>query len=40
MRARRRGLSVIVCTACIEETERFDWLPAMDDGGVIDTAKA
>ena len=40
MRARRRGMSVIVAAACMEEAERFDWLAAMDDGRVIDTAKA
>ena len=35
IRARRRGMSVIVATAYMEEAERFDWLAAMDDGRVI-----
>ena len=35
IRARRRGMNVIVATAYMEEAERFDWLAAMDDGHVI-----
>jgi ribosome-dependent ATPase len=35
IRARRRGMSVIVATAYMDEAERFDWLAAMDDGRVI-----
>ncbi|HML14251.1 MAG TPA: ribosome-associated ATPase/putative transporter RbbA [Xanthobacteraceae bacterium] len=35
MRARRRGMSVIVATAYMEEAERFDWLVAMNDGRVL-----
>ena len=35
MRASRRGLSVFVATAYMEEAEQFDWLIAMNAGRVI-----
>jgi ribosome-dependent ATPase len=35
MRARRRGMSVLVATAYMEEAERFDWLAAMSAGKVL-----
>ena len=35
IRARRRGMSVIVATAYMEEAERFDWLIAMNTGKVL-----
>ena len=35
MRASRRGLSVLVATAYMEEAEQFDWLIAMNVGRVI-----
>src|ERR1019366_3623883 len=37
MRARRRGMSVLVATAYLEEAERFAWLIAMNDGRVLAT---
>ena len=37
MRARRRGMSVMVATAYMEEAERFDWLAAMSAGRVLST---
>ena len=37
IRARRPQMSVIVATAYMDEAERFDWLMAMDDGGIIAT---
>ncbi len=35
MRSRRRGMSVIVATAYMEEAERFDWLVAMNAGRIL-----
>ena len=35
MRAGRRGMSVIVATAYMEEAERFDWLVAMNAGRIL-----
>jgi ribosome-dependent ATPase len=35
MRSRRRGMSVVVATAYMEEAERFDWLAAMNAGKVL-----
>ena len=35
IRGRRRGMSVIVATAYMEEAERFDWLIAMNGGRVL-----
>jgi ribosome-dependent ATPase len=35
IRARGHGMSVIVATAYMEETERFDWLIAMNGGKVL-----
>ena len=37
IRARRKGMSVLVSTAYMEEAEEFDWLVAMDDGKVLAT---
>jgi ribosome-dependent ATPase len=37
LRARRRGMSVIVATAYMEEAERFDWLISMNDGRILAT---
>lgn len=37
MRAQRRGMSVLVATAYMEEVEGFDWLVAMEAGRVIAT---
>jgi ribosome-dependent ATPase len=37
LRARRRGMSVLVATAYMEEAERFDWLAAMNAGKVLAT---
>ena len=37
IRSERRGMSVIVATAYMEEAERFDWLVAMDAGKVLAT---
>ncbi|WP_036257464.1 ribosome-associated ATPase/putative transporter RbbA [Methylocapsa aurea] len=37
MRERRKGMSVLVATAYMEEAERFDWLVAMDAGRVLAT---
>ena len=37
IRLRRRGMSVLVSTAYMEEAEEFDWLVAMDDGKVLAT---
>lgn len=37
MRAERRGMSVIVATAYMEEAERFDWLVAMNAGRILAT---
>ena len=35
MRQRRRGMTVVVATAYMEEAERFDWLVAMNAGRVL-----
>ncbi|QIG50475.1 ribosome-associated ATPase/putative transporter RbbA [Nordella sp. HKS 07] len=35
IRGKRRGMSVIVATAYMEEAERFDWLVAMDAGKAL-----
>ena len=40
IRAERRGMSVLVATAYMEEAERFDHLVAMDDGRVLATGTA
>jgi ribosome-dependent ATPase len=40
IRARRSGMSVLVATAYMEEAERFDWLAAMSEGGVIASGTA
>jgi ribosome-dependent ATPase len=37
MRARRKGMSVVVATAYMEEAEAFDWLAAMNAGRVLAT---
>jgi len=37
IRTRRQGISVAVATAYMEEAERFDWLAAMNAGGVVAT---
>ena len=37
IRSQRRGMSVIVATAYMEEAERFDWLVAMDAGKILAT---
>ncbi|KKW68223.1 multidrug ABC transporter ATP-binding protein [Lampropedia cohaerens] len=37
IRRDRRGMSVIVATAYMDEAQRFDWLVAMDDGQVLAT---
>ena len=37
IRARGKGMSVLVSTAYMEEAEGFDWLVAMDDGKVLAT---
>ena len=37
IRTERPGLSVIVATAYMDEAQRFDWLVAMDGGGVLAT---
>ncbi len=37
MRSRRRGMSVMVATAYMDEAERFDWLAAMSAGKVLAT---
>jgi len=37
IRAERRGMSVLVATAYMEEADRFDWLVAMDAGKVLAT---
>jgi ribosome-dependent ATPase len=37
MRSRRRGMSVVVATAYMEEAGRFDWLVAMNAGRVLAT---
>ncbi|TSD84044.1 ribosome-associated ATPase/putative transporter RbbA [Mycobacterium sp. KBS0706] len=37
MRAERRGMSVIVATAYMEEAERFDWLVALNAGRILAT---
>lgn len=37
IRARRKGMSVLVSTAYMEEAEQFDWLVAMDAGHVLAT---
>jgi len=37
IRRQRPGMSVIVATAYMDEAQRFDWLVAMDDGGVLAT---
>jgi len=38
IRSRRRGISIVVATAYMEEAERFDWLVAMNVGKVVATA--
>jgi len=35
LRARRPDMSVIVATAYMEESERFDWLIAMNAGRIL-----
>ena len=35
IRARRWGMSVVVATAYMEETQRFDWLVAMEAGRIL-----
>src|SRR5450631_2176495 len=40
MRTRRKGMSVLVATAYMEEAERFDWLVAMNAGKVLGTGTA
>ncbi|MDI1260824.1 ribosome-associated ATPase/putative transporter RbbA [Aquabacterium sp.] len=37
IRQQRKGMSVIVATAYMDEAQRFDWLVAMDDGQVLAT---
>src|SRR5215472_6812494 len=37
IRARRKGMSIIVATAYMEEAERFDWLIVMNAGKVLAT---
>lgn len=37
MRTRRRGMSVIIASAYMEEAERFDWIVAMDEGKLLAT---
>jgi ribosome-dependent ATPase len=37
IRSRRQAMSIVVATAYMEETERFDWLVAMDNGRVLAT---
>jgi ribosome-dependent ATPase len=37
IRSERRGMSVIVATAYMDEAQRFDWLVAMDAGRVLAT---
>lgn len=37
IRSRRKGMSVLVSTAYMEEAEEFNWLVAMDDGKVLAT---
>ncbi|TKB09261.1 ribosome-associated ATPase/putative transporter RbbA [Desulforhopalus sp. IMCC35007] len=37
IRSRRKGMSVLVSTAYMEEAEGFDWLAAMDGGRVLAT---
>ncbi len=37
IRLGRPEMSVLVSTAYMEEAERFDWLAAMDDGGILAT---
>jgi ribosome-dependent ATPase len=37
IRSSRRGMSIIVATAYMEEAGRFDWLVAMDNGRVLAT---
>ena len=37
IRSRRRGMSVLVATAYMEEAERFEWLVAMDAGKPLAT---
>ena len=37
VRSRRRGMSVLVATAYMEEAQRFDWLAAMDGGKILAT---
>jgi len=39
LRARRKGMSVLIATAYMEEAERFDWLVAMDDGRIMAAGK-
>ena len=39
IRARRRGISVVVATAYMEEAERFDWLVAMNAGKILRPAR-
>lgn len=37
VRSRRKGMSVLVATAYMEEAQRFDWLATMDAGEVLAT---
>jgi ribosome-dependent ATPase len=37
IRSRRKGMSVLVATAYMEEAEQFDWLVAMNSGKVLGT---
>ena len=39
LRGRRKGMSVLIATAYMDEAERFDWLVAMDDGCVMATGR-
>jgi ribosome-dependent ATPase len=37
MQKRRKGMSVLVATAYMDEAERFDWLVMMDEGRILAT---
>lgn len=39
LRGRRKGMSVLIATAYMDEAERFDWLVAMYDGRVMATGR-
>lgn len=39
LRARRKGMSILIATAYMDEAERFDWLVAMDEGRVMATGR-